>query len=176
MQNFKLTTSKVNDFKNDLMKYNGSDYMELVRDLIKSDPFEGNKFYIFSIIKLKDRSRFHQPRLTKPEPVPGGTLLHVDPKDPDYMKICWTLPSQESFELYRYGKVFGDQFVWECIQTYKKNPKQLMCSESGDVSEEKARDLYVSLKKRVNEAKAKEKEQATLRKQASSFSMAEDLS
>ena len=156
MQNFISTVSKINEFKEYLNEENGSEYMKVVRDLIKFDPFDGHKFYIFSIIKLQDSKRVHQPRLTKPEPIPGGTLLQVDPKNPETMKLCWTLPPQESFNLFKYKKAFGDKFVWECIQTYKKNPNQFMQPEEGDVSEEKARELYLGLKKRINKLKEQE--------------------
>jgi hypothetical protein len=149
MQNFSLTTQKINEFVDFLNDTNGKNYMDVVRDLIKFDPFDGHPFYIFSIIKLQDKNRLHQPRLTKPEPVPGGTLLRVDPKHPETMKLCWTLPPHESFNLYKYEKALADRFVWECIQTYKKNPKQFMEPEEGDVSDEIARELYLGLKKRI---------------------------
>ena len=157
MQNLVDTISKVHEFKELLVDSNGASYMDVIRDLIKFDPFDGHKFYIFSIIKLRDKQRFNQPRLTKPEPIPGGTLIRVDPKNPDEMKLCWTLPSQEYFGLYKYKKLFADQFVYECIQTYKKNPKHLMQPEKDDVSEEMARDLYAGLKQRINRMKKTEK-------------------
>ena len=157
MQSFNLTTAKVHEFKNYLNQTNGDSYMKVVRDLIKFDPFNGHKFYIFSFMKLKDRERFHQPRLTKPDPVPGGTLIRVDPMHPEEMKLCWTLPSQEHFGLYKYKKAFGDQFVYECIQTYKKNPNQLIQPEPDDLKDDECRILYAELKKRIDGIKNREK-------------------
>ena len=157
MQSFNLTTSKVHEFKDYLNDTNGDSYMKVVRDLIKFDPFDGHKFYIFTIMKMRDRDRFHQPRLTKPAPIPGGTLLRVDPMNPEEMKLCWTLPSQEAFGLYKYKKLFADQFVYECIQTYKKNPDQLATPEPDDLTDDQCRELYTNLKKRVDSIKAKEK-------------------
>jgi hypothetical protein len=157
MESFALTASKIKEFTEYLGDTNGQSFMEVVRDLLKFNPFDGNKFYIFSFIKLKDMQRFHQPRLTKPEPVPGSTLVHVDPKNPEYMKMCWTLPPEESFDLFKDKKLFADQFVWECINTYKKYPRQLMRAEPGDLTEDQMRDLYKDLKKKIDRVKQAEK-------------------
>jgi len=157
MQNFNMSVSKVNEFSEYLNETSGSAYMRVVRDLIRFDPFEGNKFYIFSFMKLKDRERFHQPRLTRPDPIPGGTLIKVDPRNPDKMTLCWTLPPEESFGLYKYKKAFADQFVFECINTYKKNPGQLSKPDADDLSDDACRELYKGLKARVDKVKNAEK-------------------
>lgn len=172
MQNFITTNLNINDFKDNLNEKNGKNFMEIVRDLIKFDPFQGHKFYIFSIIKKEKNERFTQPRLTKPYPVPGGTLIQVDPQNPDWMKTCWTLPDSQDFHLFKYKKVFGDRFVWECIYTYLKNPEQLMCPEDGDLPEEKMRELRDLLDKRIGEIRQKEKSQ---RKVSSSYEEAPHL-
>ncbi len=160
MQNFDLTTSKIKEFTEYLGETNGHSFMKVVKDLIRLDPFNGKKFYIFSFIKLKDRQRFHQPRLTKPEPVPGSTLIRVDPRNPEEMTMCWTLPSQESFGLYKYKKLFADQFVHECIETYLKYPKKLMKKEPDDVSDEDAAKMYEDFRKKIQrmDAEMKQKE------------------
>lgn len=162
MQNFDLTISKIKEFSEYLGETNGESFMKVVRDLIRLDPFSGHKFYIFSFIKLHDRQRFHQPRLTKPDPVPGSTLLRVDPKNPDGMVVCWTLPSQEAFALYKDRKLFADQFVFECIQTYLNNPQHLRRKEHDDVSDEDAMRLYTEFRRKIDrmdrESKTKEEE------------------
>lgn len=162
MQNFDLTKMKIQEFTEFLGETNGRNFMEVVKELIRLDPFSGHKFYIFSFIKLKDRQRFHQPRLTKPEPVPGSTLLRVDPKNPEKMDMCWTLPGQEAFNLYKHKKLFADQYVHECIETYLNNPRQLMKKEPDDVSDEEATLLYQEFHRKINqmdnEMKAKEEE------------------
>jgi len=166
MQNFNLTIRKIQEFTEYLGETNGINFMKIVRDIIRLDPFSGHKFYIFSFIKLKDRQRYHQPRLTKPEPVPGSTLLRVDPKNPEEMKMCWTLPGQEAFGLYKHKKLFADQFVFECINTYLNEPKKLMKKEPDDVSEEDAKKLYEEFRKKIArmdaEMKQKEAESKTV--------------
>ena len=150
MQNYKLTVNKIKDFSEHLSETNGKNFMQIIRDLIAFDPFNGNKFYIYSFIKLGQKTRYHQPRLTKPElPVPGTTLLRVDPMYPDEMKMCWTLPPEESLNLCQKGKAFADEFVYECVQTYKTNAKQLVEPEGDELPDERCRELYKDLKKRL---------------------------
>lgn len=156
MQNNSLNLKNLCEFKEIVTETSGDEYMKIIRDLIEFDPFSGHPFYIFSFIKLQNRERFHQPRLTKPEPVPGGTLIRVDPLKPEEMKICWTLPGEDVFKLYKYKKALSDQFVYECIKTYKTNPEHLCQPEVGDVSDEKAAELYTTLRNRI--ARIKEKE------------------
>jgi hypothetical protein len=149
MQNFDLTERRIKEFTEYLGETSGRNFMTIVKEMIRLDPFSGHKFYIFSFIKLKEKQRFHQPRLTKPEPVPGGTLVRVDPKNPDQMEMCWTLPGQEAFGLYKYKKLFADQFVYECVQTYLNEPRKLMKPEPDDVSEEDAKKLYEDFRKKI---------------------------
>lgn len=156
MQNLNFTLSKVDEFKQDVLKHAGEGYMSIVRDFISLRPFENHWFYIFSFIKKQNNERFHQPRLTRPEPVPGGTLIWVDPSKPEEMKLCWTLPSIENFSIVGKGKAFGDQFVWECVQTYLKNPQKLM-EEDKPISKEKFVDLYKNFVTRFKNFKEKEK-------------------
>lgn len=151
MQNFMLTTSKIQDNIQFFKENSEKGYVETIKKIIESDPFLGHKFYIQSFIKRVDDSTgvkkmIHHPRLTKPEPLPGHTLLRVDPKDPDSMKIMWTIPNQETFGLYKYKKAFGDRFVYECIQTYQKNPKQFMQPEPDDLSDDQIREIYKQMK------------------------------
>jgi hypothetical protein len=151
MQNFYL--SKNNIIENtDYWKENTErDYVNCVQSLISSKPFGDHKFYIFSIVKrVCDTSgikkMYHQPRLTRPEPLPGTTLIKVNPKYPEEAILIWTLPNQENFGLYQHGKMFADPFVHECIEKFLKNPKDLMRPDPEDLSDEKMRELYKDIK------------------------------
>lgn len=155
MQNFNVTLSQVHDFKQNVLKHAGESYMQIVRDWIAFKPFENHGFYIFSFIKKEHNERIHQPRLTKTAPVPGATLIWVDPKKPEEMEICWTLPPLEEFHLAGYGKAFGDEFVYECVQTYLKNPDKLMENEK-PITKEKFVELYRNYTARVRAMKAQE--------------------
>ena len=142
-----LKNSDVFDSIKNFKENSESDWARCVQDLIKSKPFGDNKFYIFMFVKrvndiTGEKKMYHQPRLTKPEPVPGTTLLRVDPHKPGDATIIWTLPNQENFGLYQYGKMFADQFVHECIDKFLHNPQELMKKEEGDLSESEIREFY----------------------------------
>jgi hypothetical protein len=147
MQNFNLTANKIKE-NVDFWKNNSEDdYVKMIQGIIASDPFQGNKFYIFSFVKRVDdatgvKKMFHQPRLTKPNPIAGSTLMRVDPKDPGSSRIVWTLPQRESFNLYKKGKLFADPFVHECIRTFMRNPEEFLKAEDGDLTDEQIKDVY----------------------------------
>lgn len=89
---------------------------------------------------------YHQARLTRPEPLPGTTLMKVDPKDPLNAVIIWTLPNQENFSLYKYGKMFGDPIVYESVQKYLTNPRELIQRDPDDLNDEQIRQVYREIK------------------------------
>jgi len=128
-------------------------YVDCLQDIIGKAPFGNRHFYIFSFMKRVDDTQgikrmIHQPRLTKPEPVPGSTLIRVHPRNPEEAKIMWTLPNEEAFGLYKQGKIFGNEFVHECVQRYLKNPMEMCRPEPGDMLEEEIYDYYKQKAKR----------------------------
>ena len=147
MQDLYVTSAKI--YENvDYVRYNSErDYVKCVQNLIERAPFGKVPFYIFTILKRIDyasgvKKFYHQPRLTKPEPVPGSTLLRVHPQDPGVAKIMWTLPVEESFNLFKHGKIFQDEFVNECCRKFLRDPALLTQPEDGDMSEQWIRDFY----------------------------------
>ncbi len=151
MQNFLLSKSQVMDNVQYFKENSEKGYCDMVQKIIESRPFGNHKFYIFQFVKRVNddtgvKVMHHQPRLTKPEPVPGTTLLRCDPNDPGHVTIIWTLPNQENFNMYRLGKMFSDPFVHECVEKYLKNPKEMMKPEEGDLSEDKMREVYRGIK------------------------------
>ena len=158
MQNFYLSKNEALDSVQNWKENSEQDWVKCVQDLIQSKPFGDHKFYIFMFVKrvndiTGEKKMYHQPRLTKPEPVPGTTLLRVNPLYPEEATIIWTLPNQETFNLYKEGKMFADEFVSECIDKYLNNPRELMKPEEGDLPDKKIRELWISYLKRLKEAK-----------------------
>lgn len=156
--NFILTKSDALDSIENFKQNSESDWVKCVQSLVDSRPFGDHKFYIFMFVKRVDdnsgiKKMFHQPRLTKPEPMPGTTLLRVDPKYPDEATIIWTLPNQENFTLYKAGKFFEDPFVNECVDKFLKNPRELMKPEEGDLPEPKMKELWITYLKRLKREK-----------------------
>ncbi len=146
-KNFQLSSNDIWQNTEYWKENTEEDYVNCIQNIIKSKPFGNRKFYIFSFVKRVDdlmgiKKMYHQPRLTKPEPVPGTTLMRVDPRDPDKAVIIWTLPNQENFHLYKYGKLFGDMFVHDCVDKFLNRPEELMQREQDDLSDEQIREAY----------------------------------
>lgn len=162
MSNFYLKNVKIKD-NTEFWKQNSErNYVECVQNLIASKPFGDRKFYIFSFVKRIDdesgkKVMYHQPRLTRPEPLPGTTLMKVDPKHPEEAIIVWTLPNQENFGLYKHGKMFADQFVSECIDKFLKNPNSLIQPDPDDLNDEQIRQVYKELKYEIKSKKKNNK-------------------
>lgn len=147
MQNFYLTKGEALDSTVHWKENSEADWVNNLQDLIGKKPFGDHKFYVFMFVKRVDdfsgvKKMYMQPRLTKPEPVPGTTLLQVDPRNPGECKMIWTLPNENSFNLYAQGKMFSDQFVHECIDKFLNNPRELMKKEEGELSENEIREIY----------------------------------
>lgn len=143
-------------------------YVDCIQNLIQSKPFGNRKFYIFSFIKRicdvsGQKKMYHQPRLTRPEPLPGTTLMKVDPNDPETATIVWTLPNQENFGLFKQGKMFADSFVYECIEKFLNNPRELLYPDPDDLNDEQAREVYKELKYNLRAKKADELARAKLK-------------
>jgi len=152
MQNLILTKNKILDNVHFFKENSEKDYCDTVQRIIQSRPFGKYSFYIFQFVKRVNdetglKKMYHQARLTKPEPLPGTTLLRCNPNNPEEVTIIWTLPNQENFGLYKSGKLFQDEFVYECVQKYLRNPNELMKNDSEDLSDEKIREIYLELKK-----------------------------
>lgn len=129
-------------------------YVKCIQDLIASRPFGDHKFYIFSFVKRVDdesgiKKMYHQPRLTRPQPVPGTTLMKVNPNYPEEAQIIWTLPNEENFKLYSHGKMFADSFVHDCIAQYHNNPERMMQPDPEDPPEDEMRDLWRDYRRRM---------------------------
>lgn len=153
-----LTKNEALDSVQNFKENSEKDWVQCVQSLVQSNPFGDHKFYIFMFIKRVDdvsgiKKMYHQPRLTKPEPVPGSTLLRVDPKYPEDANIIWTLPNQENFTMYKEGKFFEDPFVHDCVQKFLHNPKELMKPEDGDLPEEKMKELWINYLRRLRTEK-----------------------
>jgi hypothetical protein len=160
MSNFYLGRNQIWENTEFWKEHSERNYVACIQDLISSKPFGNRKFYIYSFVKRVDdmsgvKKMYHQPRLTRPEPLPGTTLMKVDPSSPETATIIWTLPNQENFGLYKAGKMFSDPFVHECIETYLKNPRELMRADPDDLNDEQIKQVYKELKQDLRAKKNK---------------------
>jgi len=158
MQNFILTKQMAWENVEFFKQNSEEDYVRCIQSIIKSKPFGDHKFYIYSFVKRIDdaagiKKMYHQPRLTKGDPIPGTTLMRVDPNNPGEAMIIWTLPDEESMGMYQQGMIFQDKFVFECVEKYFKNPRELMKREEGDLSDEEIREVYKDVKRKLRSQK-----------------------
>lgn len=158
MQSFYLKKDQIWENTEFWKQNSEEDYVKCIQSLIASKPFGDHKFYIFSFIKRIDdvsgtKKMFHQPRLTRPDPVPGTSLLKVDPKSPGDAIIVWTLPNRENFGLYQHDKMFADEFVHSCIQRFLNNPDDMCKPDPDDLSDNQIRDIYKGIKNKLRNKK-----------------------
>lgn len=147
MQVFTLNNGKFLDSKENLRSQILDGFMKKVIEIVESKPFGDHKFYDFIFPKRADENSFvqilfHQPRLTKPNPLPGTTLLRLNPKEPDQIGIIWILPHKEAFNNYSEGKIYSDPIVYQSIQNYLHHREYLMRREPDEPSEEECRNIY----------------------------------
>jgi len=141
---------KNNDVHQDIeiMRSNSDkDYLECIRNIIRSKPFGNHKFYIFSFLKRVDdlvgiKKMYHQPRLTKPDPAPQTSLIKVDPCNPDWCDIKWTIPHEQTFKMFGHGKAFANEFTHDCIVKFLKRPHELSRPDDDDLNEDQIRQVY----------------------------------
>ena len=149
MSNFYLSKNEALDSTQHWKENSEKNWVDGLQSLIQKRPFADNKFYVFMFVKMVDnatgiKKMYMQPRLTKPEPVPGSTLMQVDPRNPEEALLIWTLPSEIDEEAVKKGKVFADPFVHECVKNYIYNPRKLMKKEEGELREEEIREIYTA--------------------------------
>lgn len=126
-----------------------------IQNIIESKPFGDEKFYIFSFMKNVEGNEgvkkiFHQPRLTKPDPLPGTMLFRVDPKKMDDVEIKWILPHREAFNLYKQGKVFENEMIYGFVKQYLENKDSLKQRESDDLTDDQIREIYRGKRQRFS--------------------------
>ena len=130
MQNFYITGMQAHENTLLWQEEFDKDYVKHVQNLILSKPFGDRPFYIHQFVKRVDdqsglKKMYHHPRMSKPYPQPGSTLLRCDSKSPEKIKIVWTLPNQENFNLYGFGKMYANEFVFNCIRDFLRCMKRV---------------------------------------------------
>ena len=152
MQNILVPMTDVKDSIENCTYNSKNDYANCIQSIIKSKPFGDVKFYIYSFLKSTEipgvKKMYHQPRLTRPEPIHGTTLQRVDPSNPEEAIIIWTLPDKEDFEKFKEGKVFANDYIWECIQKYKYRRHEFLETDEDDLHEEDIRAIYQDMHKK----------------------------
>jgi hypothetical protein len=80
-------------------------------------------------------------RLTKPEPQENSMLFKAYPPG-DTIKIFWIIPAQSEWDQYTKGNLTESSIVYESIQKFRDNPRELLKGEKDDLPKEKIKDIY----------------------------------
>lgn len=91
------------------------------------------------------------PRLLKPKAQTNSMLFRAYPPG-DNIKIIWMIPEKELWEQYQKGKMLEDNIICESIHMFLHDREKLEAAEPDEISEEKAREIYLKIK-RNNENK-----------------------
>jgi hypothetical protein len=95
-----------------------------------------------------------QSRLLKPQAQLNSMLFKHYPGRPGY-EVFWILPAAELWDSYRKGNLTENKVVIESIHNFQFNKSRMEASESDDVSEEKAKEIYEQI---ARNAKGKKRE------------------
>lgn len=147
MQNFSISFSDVLDQTYEWKENSEKGWVDCLHEIIAQKPFGNHKFYVFMFLKNVEgitnvKKIYMHPRLTKPDPSPGSTLLKVNPLEPEEAIIIWTLPNIESFGMVDSGKIFSDPLVKKSVDDYLSNPEAMSQPEPDDLSEMEMREIY----------------------------------
>lgn len=131
--------------------------------IITQHPFGNMPYYVFIFPKRMDNQLgiqkiCMQPRMSKPSMiVPGTTLVRIDPMLADQMKIIWMLPHPNEINkykmnksLYKKGKVFASEMIYNYIDDYLNNQEKLLAPEPGDASDEQMKEIYKDILNKMN--------------------------
>lgn len=153
MQQVKVEKNDIYDYLDEYKNLNDKSLEDFLLDLTYQRPFGDLKFYVFSFLKhnmkgFEEKTLFHQPRLTKPEPTDSSMLFRLNPRRPGEVEVMWILPDIESINLFKKGKMFENELVNESIQDYLKNPWKLKKPEKDEVPEFLIKEVYKDKMKR----------------------------
>ena len=166
MKEIKINTLETHDrYKTFISK--DSSIEDCIQDLINKKPFGENAFYIFGhkrTLGLDERTNLFihgqyksfedvpthallwQPRLTKPEAQTNSMLFKVKPGS-DNVKIIWMIPDNSMWSNYLKGQMNENKIVFDSIMDYINNKAKLEEKEEDDPSDERIREIYLSLTK-----------------------------
>jgi hypothetical protein len=155
MQVKKIDKDDVHDFLGEYRQNNQQSLEKFLFEIAQQQPFGDNKFYVFSFLKHNmrghnEKTLFHQPRLTKPEPTDSSMCFRLNPKRLGEVEVIWILPNLEAINLFKKGKLFENEIVNDSIRDYVKNPEKLKRREPDDLPDFLIKGIY---KDKVMEAK-----------------------
>ena len=126
-----------------------NDLVEVIETLIRQDPFEGRKFYLFGHMRTHEdganKRMLWQQRLTRPKAQTNSMLYKVDPKNPEVVWTIWIIPERGQWHLYEKGSMFENEAVMESVHDFLHNREKLEAPEDDDPTDGEAQHIYLAL-------------------------------
>lgn len=125
---------------------------ECCQHLIDKSPFGNHPFYIFAHARTADdginKRLIWQPRLTKPKAQTNSMLFKAYPGT-DNIKVIWMIPAEEMWGQFKKGMITENQTIWESIDKFVNNRKELDAKEPDDLPDSVIDRIYRDLRNNV---------------------------
>lgn len=133
-----------------LNQLNSLGITENLEMMIKADPFDGNKFYVFTHARRDDDGistrLIWQPRLTKPKMQTNSMLFKVNPKHPEEVTVIWIIPPREQWHLFEKGKLCENQTVIDSVYLFENERAKLEAKEPDDLDDATINKIYAQIR------------------------------
>ncbi|HEX5553443.1 MAG TPA: hypothetical protein VFX43_09365 [Chitinophagaceae bacterium] len=143
-----------------LNQLNSLGITENLNMMIKADPFDGRRFYIFAHARKDEdgiRTRIiWQPRLIRPKSQTNSMLFKVDPKKPEEVNVIWIIPPREQWSLFEKGKMCENQTVTDSIHLFETDRARLEASDPDDPDDATAQKIYEQISQEARRRRARE--------------------
>lgn len=114
-------------------------------DLIKQRPFGDHPFYILTHIRTDDdgvRKRYiWSPWICKPRAQTNTMLFKVYPQSPEVIKRIWILPIREMWDCFEKDKLFENEFIVKCTNTFDLDKSLLELPEPDDPTPKEQQEI-----------------------------------
>lgn len=140
-----------------LLQFNqqGDQISQGCQECINNRPkeFKNHCFYIFAHTRTADdgytKRLIWQSRLQKPKAQTNSMLFKCYP--PDIINIVWMIPAREIWPQYEEGKITHSPIVMDSIRAFENNREELEKSDTNDLSDEIAADIYREIARNVRQ-------------------------
>jgi hypothetical protein len=141
------------------------------QNIIDSDPFDGNPFYIFAhkrsieldekydlwasgqfanLADLPSGRIIWQPRLTRPRPQENSMLFKAYPRT-DLVKVIWMIPDRSLWDCYEKGKLTENEMIATSIYDFQHNREKLAMKEEDDLPDDVIDRIYEQISRKGKE-------------------------
>jgi hypothetical protein len=115
--------------------------------------------YIFAHPRTADdglsKRLLWQPRITRPRAQTNSYLFRATSKT-DILMVCWIIPPKELWDQYKRGNICESNIVLWSINQFQYNREELEKPDPHDMSDAKARDIWLEFLKNGHKQSTKD--------------------